>query len=159
MQIQEKLEEERHQKELEELDRIQKEIREILEASRNRTPPTPKKKRGRKPKQEAAIPDAENDKKTTLQKKEYSDTIKKETFEIEIPLKLPSLNQYINASRAGEAGRYIANNMKQNYTKEIKQYIKELPKLNKVAIEFLWTERRQQKRPRQYKQLRKKIYT
>ena len=56
---------------------------------------------------------------------------------VEIPLKLPSLNEYINACRYN---RYSANSMKQKIQYDISFYLRKLPKLNKVKIKFKWYE-------------------
>lgn len=59
------------------------------------------------------------------------------SYVVEIPLKLPSLNEYINACRYN---RYAGNNMKQKVQKDISIYLNKLPKLNKVRITFKWYE-------------------
>ena len=56
---------------------------------------------------------------------------------VEIPLKLPSLNEYINACRYN---KYAGNQMKQKVQYDIGFYLKDLPKLNKVKIDFHWHE-------------------
>ena len=58
---------------------------------------------------------------------------------IEIPLKLPSLNEYIGAMNRN---RYIGNGMKQKYQKQIEPYLSKLPKpfKNPVIIHFTWVE-------------------
>lgn len=56
----------------------------------------------------------------------------------EIKLKLPSLNEYINACRTN---RYAAAKMKENTEAAIMLFIRKLPKIEKpVRIEFVWTE-------------------
>lgn len=58
---------------------------------------------------------------------------------IEIPLKLPSLNEYIGAMNRN---RYIGNGMKQKYQKQIEPYLETLPRpfQNPVIIHFTWVE-------------------
>ena len=63
-------------------------------------------------------------------------TISKE-YVIEIPMKLPSLNEYINACRYN---RYAGNSMKQKVQKDISIYLYSLPKLKHVKIDFEWFE-------------------
>lgn len=58
-------------------------------------------------------------------------------MEIEIPLKLPSLNEYINQCRYN---RYAGNTMKQKVQKDISIYLIKLPKLKRVKIDFEWYE-------------------
>lgn len=55
----------------------------------------------------------------------------------EIPLKLPSLNEYIGACRAN---RMYASAMKRKMEEEIGVYIADLPRFNSVRIHFTWTE-------------------
>lgn len=60
------------------------------------------------------------------------------SFTIEIPIKYPSLNDYIKACRGN---RYGANTMKQNLEKQTAEYIASLPTFeNPVRIHFLWIE-------------------
>lgn len=62
----------------------------------------------------------------------------KKEYVIEIPMKLPSLNDYIRACRGN---RYGANNIKQSIEAEIGAYIAPLPTFKKpVKISFLWVE-------------------
>lgn len=57
---------------------------------------------------------------------------------VEIPLKLPSLNEVINVNRYN---RYAGNNLKQNTQALIYPYIKDIPRLEKpVRIDFHWYE-------------------
>lgn len=57
---------------------------------------------------------------------------------IEIPLKLPSVNEYINACRVN---RYAGATMKSNIESHILYYLRDLPKFeNPVKIHFLWQE-------------------
>lgn len=59
-------------------------------------------------------------------------------YRVEILMKLPSLNEYINACRTN---RYAAANMKKNTENEIALYINKLPQFkNKVKIKFTWIE-------------------
>ncbi len=61
-----------------------------------------------------------------------------EIYRVEIPLKLPSCNDYINACRYN---RYAGAKMKKDIEKEIGIYINELPNFNNPArIRFLWVE-------------------
>ena len=55
-----------------------------------------------------------------------------------IPMKLPSLNDYIRACRAN---KYAASKMKRENEDEIGFYLKPLPKLKKVSILFYWHEK------------------
>lgn len=59
-------------------------------------------------------------------------------YVIEIPMKLPSLNEYINKCRYN---RYAGNYMKQQIQKDLSYYFKDLPELNKVKINFYWYEK------------------
>lgn len=57
---------------------------------------------------------------------------------IEIPFKLPSLNQYINECRKN---KYAGANMKKNIEKDIGWYINTLPQYqNPIKIHFHWVE-------------------
>ena len=57
---------------------------------------------------------------------------------IEIPIKLPSLNDYTKACRGNKFG---ANNLKQKLEKQIGKYIAPLPLFDKpIRISFLWVE-------------------
>ncbi len=57
---------------------------------------------------------------------------------IEIPFKLPSLNQYINECRKN---RFAGANMKKSIEKDICWYINQLPKYDKpIRIHFHWVE-------------------
>ena len=57
---------------------------------------------------------------------------------IEIPFRLPSLNQYINECRKN---RYAGANMKRNVERDIGWYIKKLPRYEKpIKIHFTWIE-------------------
>lgn len=60
------------------------------------------------------------------------------SFTIEIPIKYPSLNDYVRACRANGIG---ANKMKQTLEKKTGLYIQKLPRFEKpVRVHFLWTE-------------------
>ena len=62
----------------------------------------------------------------------------KRKYVIEIPLKLPSLNDYIRACRGN---RYGANNLKKTLEEEIGYFLAPLPTFEKpVKIHFLWIE-------------------
>lgn len=56
---------------------------------------------------------------------------------VEIPLKLPSLNEYINECRKN---RYAGANMKRKVQNDIAPYLYKIPKLTKVKIDFTWIE-------------------
>lgn len=57
---------------------------------------------------------------------------------IEIPMKLPSLNEYIRACRGN---RYAGANMKAKVEQEISYYITSLPQYQKtIKIHFYWIE-------------------
>lgn len=57
---------------------------------------------------------------------------------LEIPFKLPSLNQYINECRKN---KYAGANMKRNIEQDIGFYINTLPKYQKpIKIHFHWIE-------------------
>lgn len=57
---------------------------------------------------------------------------------IEIPMKLPSLNDYVRVCRAN---RYQAAQMKRDIEDEIGIYIRRLPRFEKpITIDFLWVE-------------------
>ena len=59
-------------------------------------------------------------------------------IEIEIPFKLPSLNQYINECRKN---RYAGANMKRQVENDIGYFINKLPKFEKpIKIKFIWVE-------------------
>lgn len=58
---------------------------------------------------------------------------------VEIPIKVPSLNEYISACRTNY---HKANKMKHEVQAEVGTYISRLPKMTKpVMIDFLWTEK------------------
>lgn len=59
-------------------------------------------------------------------------------FTIEIPIKFPSLNDYIKSCRGNKFG---SNRLKQELEKQIGQYIEPLPLFQKpIRIHFLWIE-------------------
>lgn len=59
-------------------------------------------------------------------------------YKVDIPLKLPSLNEYINECRKN---RYAGATMKKNVEKEIALYINKLPKFERaIRINFEWIE-------------------
>ena len=57
---------------------------------------------------------------------------------IEIPFRLPSLNQYINECRKN---KYAGATMKKNIEKDIEYFVNQLPKYEKpIKIHFHWVE-------------------
>lgn len=59
-------------------------------------------------------------------------------YKCEIPLKLPSLNEYIGACRSNA---YVGANMKKLYQDQIGWLIKRMPRFNKpIYIHFHWIE-------------------
>ncbi len=59
-------------------------------------------------------------------------------IKIEIPIKLPSLNQYINECRKNP---YAGANMKRQIENDIGYFINKLPKFEKpIKIKFIWVE-------------------
>lgn len=57
---------------------------------------------------------------------------------VEIPLKLPSLNEYVDKCRYN---KYASNYYKQKIQRDIFPYIKDIPKFRKpVKIDFHWYE-------------------
>lgn len=59
-------------------------------------------------------------------------------YKVEIPIKLPSLNDYINECRKN---KYAGANMKKNVEKDIGWYINLLPTYeNPIKIHFIWVE-------------------
>ena len=60
---------------------------------------------------------------------------------IEIPFRLPSLNEYIKASKVIKGKWNAGNQMKQNIQEDIMYFINKLPKYEKpVEIHFHWIE-------------------
>lgn len=60
-------------------------------------------------------------------------------WKVVIPIKTPSLNEYIGACRTSY---HKANKMKHDVQAEIAKYISHLPKMKKpIWIDFLWTEK------------------
>jgi Holliday junction resolvase RusA-like endonuclease len=60
-------------------------------------------------------------------------------IKIEIPMKLPSLNDYINSCRGN---RYAGANMKKEVESDIGWYINQLPKFSKpIKVNFTWIEK------------------
>lgn len=56
----------------------------------------------------------------------------------EIPIKLPSLNDYIRACRAN---KFAGSQMKKKTEQDISAFIRKLPRFDKpVTISFIWTE-------------------
>ena len=59
-------------------------------------------------------------------------------YRVEIPLKMPSINTYINACRRN---RYAAAKMKSDIEDEIIVFVSKLPKFDKpIKISFSWVE-------------------
>lgn len=59
-------------------------------------------------------------------------------YKVEIPLKLPSLNDYIKTCRGN---KYAGANMKKNIENQIALYINKLPKFERpITINFEWVE-------------------
>ena len=59
-------------------------------------------------------------------------------YRLEIPLKLPSLNDYIRACREN---RYAGANMKKNIENDLALFINKLPTFkNPIRIKFTWIE-------------------
>lgn len=60
-------------------------------------------------------------------------------YEVLIPIKFASLNEYVNMCRAN---RYMASNYKKKTEQEIAKYIESLPRFTRpVRLEFLWIEK------------------
>ena len=60
---------------------------------------------------------------------------------IEIPFRLPSLNEYIKASKVIKGKWNAGNQMKQDKQKDIMMYLNKLPKYEKpIKIHFHWIE-------------------
>lgn len=75
---------------------------------------------------------------------------------IEIPLKLPSLNVYINECRKN---KFAGSTMKKQIQSDIGWYINKLPKFNKpIKIHFTWVEANK-KRDIDNVAFREKVYT
>lgn len=59
-------------------------------------------------------------------------------YKVEIPIKLPSLNDYINECRKN---KYAGANMKKNVENDLALFINKLPKFkNPIRINFTWIE-------------------
>ena len=64
-------------------------------------------------------------------------------YTIEIPLKLPSLNEYINVCRTN---KYAAASFKREQEESIMWFLKKLPKFQyPVSIHFHWVEKNQKR--------------
>ena len=62
-------------------------------------------------------------------------------MKIEIPMRLPSLNEYIYASKISKGKWNKGNQMKQDTQRDIMPYLKKLGKYDKpVRINFIWIE-------------------
>ncbi len=60
-------------------------------------------------------------------------------YHVEIPLKLPSLNTYIDACRRN---RYAGASMKHKYQQAIGAYLHKLPRFEKpIKVHFTWVEK------------------
>ena len=60
-------------------------------------------------------------------------------WNVEIPIKVPSLNEYIGACRTNY---HKANKMKHDVQNQVAIYINHLPRMQRpVTIDFLWTEK------------------
>ena len=69
---------------------------------------------------------------------EKSSEVFSEKVICEIPIKLPSLNDYIRACRAN---KFAGSQMKKKTEHDISVFIRKLPKFDKpVSISFLWIE-------------------
>lgn len=72
-----------------------------------------------------------------MEKERISESVMEKVI-CEIPMKLPSLNEYIRVCRTNP---YKASNYKKNLEINIGFYLKELPKFDKpVSIHFHWVE-------------------
>lgn len=61
-----------------------------------------------------------------------------EIFRIELPIKLPSLNDYVKVCRTN---KYKASNYKSKIEQEIGLYLVKMPKWDKpIKINFIWVE-------------------
>lgn len=59
-------------------------------------------------------------------------------YKVEIPMKLPSLNEYINKCRYN---KYLASTFKKDLERDISMFLSELPKFKRpIAIHFHWVE-------------------
>lgn len=74
---------------------------------------------------------------TTKKRKKEKSMKNINEYVITIPLKLPSLNEYINACRYN---KFKGAKMKKDTQKDIAPYLLSLPKLNHVKIDFEWYE-------------------
>ena len=62
-------------------------------------------------------------------------------YRIEIPMKLPSLNEYISACKVQRGNWNKGNQMKHDYQRDMAYFINRLPKLEKpVRIHFTWVD-------------------
>ena len=60
------------------------------------------------------------------------------TYEVLIPFKLPSFNEYTRACRSN---KYIGASMKKDYEEQISVFIAKLPKFdNPIRLDFVWME-------------------
>lgn len=65
-------------------------------------------------------------------------------YKVTIPMKLPSLNEYINACRTN---KYMANSLKKKTQEIVGWYLKKLPEFkNPVRIKFIWVSKKKDRR-------------
>ena len=72
-----------------------------------------------------------------IRKKKKGKRTMSATHIVEIPIKLPSFNEYANTCRYN---RYAGAKMKKDIQNLIAPYLIKLPKLNRVKIDFEWQE-------------------
>ena len=62
-------------------------------------------------------------------------------MKIEIPMKLPSLNEYIDACKIQKGKWNKGNQMKQDYQNDMIPFLSKMPKYNNpIKVHFLWIE-------------------
>lgn len=62
-------------------------------------------------------------------------------MKIEIPMKLPSLNEYIDACKIHKGKWNKGNQMKQDYQNDMIMFLSKMPKYNNpIKVHFLWIE-------------------
>ena len=68
-------------------------------------------------------------------------------YSVTIPMKLPSLNEYISACKVQRGNWNKGNQMKQNTQAEMLYYLRKLPKFDKpVTIIFRWVSKKTDRR-------------
>jgi len=74
-------------------------------------------------------------------------------YKVTIPMRLPGLNEYIEACKIQKGRWNKGNQMKQDTQAEMVYYLRKLPRFEKpVRIRFIWVSgKRRQARFRQYK--------